>query len=195
MNVAPFGPSASARIIMESAASRLVFEGATDADQLISAHFTGPLPDVRVAGGEVTVRYRRQLFASRRARVRLNASIPWQVEVRGGITDLGGNLEVQLAALEVTGGANHIKLELPAPSGTVGVRVTGVVSSAVMRRPSSVPVHLRVDGGISHLRFDDVTASHVGGHRHYESGHYGSTPDRYDIEILGGASTVNVGSR
>jgi len=195
MNVAPFGPSASARIIMESAASRLVFEGAADAEQLISARFTGPLPDVRVAGGEVTVRYRRQLFASRRARVRLNASIPWQVEVRGGITDLGGNLEVQLAALEVTGGANHIKLELPAPSGTVGVRVTGVVSSAVMRRPSSVPVHLRVDGGISHLRFDDVTASQVGGHRHYESGDYGSTPDRYDIEILGGASTVNVGSR
>ncbi len=192
MNVAPFGPGASARIIMETAASRLVFEGAAGAGQLISAHFTGPLPDCRVADGVVTIRYRRSPFSSRRARVRLNPSIPWTVEISGGITDLTGDIGVPLAALEVSGGANHIKLDLPAPVGTAGVRVTGVVSSAALTRPSGVPVHLLVGGGVSRLRLDEHTARGVSGRRHYESGDYAGTPDRYDIEITGGASDVRI---
>jgi DNA-binding MarR family transcriptional regulator len=192
MNVAPFGPGASARIIMETAASRLAFERATDPGQLISAAFTGPLPDCRVADGVVTIRYRRSPFSSRRARVRLNPSIPWTVEVSGGITDLTGDIGAPLATLEVSGGANHIKLDLPAPTGTAAVRVTGVVSGAALTRPSSVPVHLLVGGGISHLRLDDVTARQVSGRRHYESGDYAGTPDRYDIEITGGAADVRI---
>jgi hypothetical protein len=55
-----------------------------------------------------------------------------------------------------------------------------------------VPVHLLVGGGISHLRLDEVTARQVSGRRHYESGDYAATPDRYDIEITGGASDVRI---
>ncbi len=192
MNVAPFGPGASARIIVEPSASRLSFEGAADEGQLLSAHFTGPLPDCRVADGVVTIRYRRSPFSSRRARVRLNGSIPWTVEISGGVTDLTGDIGVPLSALEVSGGANHIKLDLPAPVGTAGVRVTGVVSIAALTRPPSAPVHLLVGGGVSHLRLDEVTARQVSGRRQYESGDYAGTPDRYDIEITGGASDVRI---
>ncbi len=194
MNVAPFGPSASARIIMETAASRLTFAGACAADQLLAIHFDGPLPDCRAADGAATIRYRRQPFASRRAELRLNPSIPWTIAISGGITDLAGSVAVPLAALEVSGGANHIKLDLPVPSGTAGIRVTGVVSSARFRRPASTPVHLHVDGGVSHLRVDDVRSEQVRGERHYEAGDFASTPDRYDMEILDGASEVRIGT-
>ncbi len=192
MNVAPFGPRASARIILESSASRLTFDGPAAPDHLISAQFTGPLPDCRTADGVVTVRYRRSPFSGRRARVRLNAAIPWTIVVSGGITDLAGAPQAPLNGLEVTGGANHIHLDLPAPVGTAGVRVTGVVSSASLRRPSGTPVRLRLAGGVSHLRFDGRSVEQVSGQREYEAGDFAGTPDRYEIEILDGAGDVRV---
>jgi DNA-binding MarR family transcriptional regulator len=192
MNVAPFGPGASARIIMETAASRLRLDGPCAADELVTCSFDGPLPDVRVAGGDVTVRYRRQPFASRSGVIRLNATIPWTIEINGGITDLLGAPAVSLIGLEVSGGANHIGLDLPEPSGTVAVRVNGVVSNASFRRSATVPVELRVDGGISHLALDDQRASNVSGPRSFISGDFDGTPDRYRIEVLGGASHVTV---
>jgi DNA-binding MarR family transcriptional regulator len=195
MNVAPFGPSASARITMETAASRLTFVGATEGDELIQARFEGALPDVRAADGIVTMRYRRQPFTSRRALVRLHGSLPWLIELSGGITDLAGSLAgVTLAGLELAGGANHIKLDLPAPSGTVAIRVMGVSSGVAFRRPKGVPVMLRLDGGISHLRLDDQRSGSIAGARTYVSGTFDTSPDRYEIAVLGGASDVRIGS-
>jgi DNA-binding MarR family transcriptional regulator len=196
MNVAPFGPSASARIIMETAASRLIFEGAAPDTDLVTARYDGPLPDVRAADGQVTMRYRRQPFSSRSAQVRLSRDVPWTVELSGGITDLAGSLEpVQLAGLHLEGGANHVKLELPRPSGTVPVRIDGVASSVAFSRPAGVPVMLRVNGGISHLRVDDRRHGQVSGDRRFLSDDFGSAPDRYEIEVLGGASDVKVSTR
>jgi DNA-binding MarR family transcriptional regulator len=196
MNVAPFGPGASARIIMETSASRLAFDGPSSPDELVHGTFDGPLPDVRASNGEVTLRYRRTPFASRSARLALNATIPWTVEISGGITDLTGSLNgVSLAGLELRGGTNHLKLELPPPTGTVPVRISGVASSVVLKRPAGVPVMLRVKGGISHLRLDAERHSSVGGERRFASEGFGSAPARYEIEVLDGASEVRIGAR
>jgi DNA-binding MarR family transcriptional regulator len=198
MNAAPFGPSASARIIMETSASRLRFDGPASPDELIRASFTGPAPDVRAADGIVTVRYRRRPLDtnSRAAAVELNPSIPWTVELEGGITDLTGGLDgVLLARLELQGGANHIKLDLPAPAGTVAIRISGVASSVVFRRPPEVPVALNVRGGISHLRFDTQRLNQVSGEQRFASTTFEASPNRYEIEVLGGASDVKIGPR
>jgi DNA-binding MarR family transcriptional regulator len=193
LNVAPFGAGASARIIMETSASRLAFEGAAEEEELMRGTFSQPLPDVRASGGEIAVRYRRQPFTSRSSRLSLNPSIPWQVELRGGITDLTGSLKgVRLAGLEVSGGANHVKLELPTPHGTVPVRVAGVTSSVVFKRPEGVPVQLRVRGGISHLRLDDQRRSNINGDQRFQTDGFSTAPDRYEIEILDGASDLRI---
>jgi hypothetical protein len=195
MNVAPFGAGASARIIMETSASRLSFEGTAPAEELVRGTFSQPLPDVRTGGGEVAVRYRRQPFSSRSSRLSLNPSIPWSVELKGGITDLTGSLEeVRLSSLELTGGANHIKLSLPAPHGTVPVRVSGVTSSVVLKRPFGVPVQLRVRGGISHLRLDDQRRSNVNGDQRLATDGFDASPDRYEIDVLDGASDLRITS-
>jgi DNA-binding MarR family transcriptional regulator len=194
MNVAPFGPGASARIIMETSASSLAFQGASAIDELVHGTFGGPLPDVRTNNGEVTLRYRRSPFASRSARLALNPGIPWTVELSGGITDLAGSLEgVAFAGLELRGGTNHLKLGLPAPSGTVPIRINGVASSVIIKRPAGVPVLLRVKGGISDLRLDAERHSSVSGDQRFQSEGFGSAPDRYEIEVLDGASQVRIG--
>jgi DNA-binding MarR family transcriptional regulator len=196
LNFSPLGPRAAARVIMETAASRLRFDGPAPPGELLRATFDGPRPEIRVSGGVVSVRYRRQAiaaFSSRQAKVQLAAGIPWTIELDGGLTDLTGTLrDVVLAGIEVAGGANHVTLDLPAPAGTVPIRLGGVASSVKLRRPETAPVALQVDGGVAHLRVDARKAEQVGGRRRFESDRFAASPDRYEIEILGGASEVKV---
>jgi len=198
-NLSPLGPQATARVIMETSASRLEFAGATPHGELIVASFGGPRPDVRVSGGLVTVRYPRKAaaaFTTRSTRIALNPTIPWTVEIAGGITDLTGTLDaVSLERVDVQGGANHVRLDLPEPHGTVPVRLAGTASSARFQRPRGVPVAVRVAGGVSHLRIDSKKFEQVGGKRVYQTAGYADSPDRFELDVLGGASEVVVGSR
>ena len=198
LNFAPLGPRATARVIMETAASRLRFDGAAPAGDLVRATFDGPRPDVRTSGGVVTIRYRRQAiaaFSGRQARIALAAGIPWTIEIDGGITDLTGSLAaVSLAGLEVAGGANHVALDLPAPNGSIPVRLGGMASSVRFRRAAAVPVALVVQGGVAHLWLDRQRHEQVGGRRRFVSPGFDASRDRYEIEVLGGASEVRIGS-
>lgn len=199
LNVAPFGPDAAARIIMETSASRLEFRGAAGPDQLLRASFDGPRPDIQASGGVATIRYRRKAiaaFSGRAARIALSPAVPWTIELGGGITDLKGSLEgLTLERLEVDGGANHIDLLLPAPRGSGLVRVRGVASSARFRRPASVPVAIRVDGGVGRLRLDGQRFDRLAGDRRFTSDAFAASADRYEIEVLGGASEIRIEGR
>jgi DNA-binding MarR family transcriptional regulator len=199
LNFAPLGPQATARVIMETSASRLAFAGPAQPGELVRASFDGPMPDVRASAGVVSIRYRRRAiaaFTSRSARIALSAEIPWTIELTGGITDITGTLEgVVLERVDVQGGANHVRLDLPAPRGTVGVRLAGVASSARFRRPAGVPAALRVDGGIAHLRLDGSTRGQIAGERRFVGTGFDEQPDRYELEVLGGASVLTVESR
>jgi DNA-binding MarR family transcriptional regulator len=196
LNVAPLGPQAAARMIMETSASRLGFSGVAPAGDLVRATFTGPLPDVRVSSGVVTIRYRRgalSAFATRQARIALSSAITWTIELQGGLTELDGSLAgVPLSRLEVEDGANHVNLDLPAPAGTVALRISGVASSVKLRRPRGTAVGLRVAGGISHLRLDASKHEQVAGNRRFMSPGYAAATDRYEIEVVGGASDVRI---
>jgi DNA-binding MarR family transcriptional regulator len=198
LNVAPLGPQAAARIIMETSASRLAFSGAAADGDLVEAAFDGPRPDVRVAGGVVTIRYRRKAlsaFSSRRARIGLARGIPWSIEIQGGLTDLTGSLTgIVLSRVDVEDGANHVDLDLPVPVGSVGFRIGGLASDVRLRRPRSTAVGLLVDGGVSHLRLDEGRSTQVAGRRRFTTAGYEGSADRYEIEITGGASSIRVAS-
>ncbi len=87
--------AASARIIVETSASRLHFAGAAAPDASCSARrSTGPSP----TSGPAPAR-RRPLPAQGAGRVpaarrgiALNAAVPWTIELEGGLTDLTGSL-------------------------------------------------------------------------------------------------------
>ena len=198
LNVAPLGPQATARMIVETSASRLGFVGAAPAGELVRATFIGPLPDVRVSSGIVTIRYRRSAvaaFSSRKARIALAGGMPWTIELRGGLTDLDGKLAgIELARLDVEDGANHVDLELPSPAGTVPLRISGVASSVKLARPAGAAIGLRVAGGIAMLRLDGAKHQNVAGDKRFMSPGYAGATERYEIEVLGGASDVRIGT-
>jgi DNA-binding MarR family transcriptional regulator len=195
VTAAPFGPQAVARVVMETSASRLSLSGDSPPDQLATASFEGPPPDVRVADGTITIRYRRPRLdvRSRRARISLNSSIAWTVEVRGGVTDLDADLGgVALSGLQLDGGVNHLRLALAPPSGTVRLEINGSASDARIARPPGTDVALRVRGVLSHLRFDDEKRETVGGELRMQSRGFGRAADRYEIDMTGGAARLTI---
>ena len=159
MNIAPLGPRAAARVIVEPSASRLHFAGAAPDGYLVRATFEGPLPDVRASSGVVRVRYSRgalAALATRETKVALGAAIPWSIEIQGGLTDLTGSLAAVTLfdQLKLEGSANHIDLVLPMPTGTSVIRIHGVVEQRTLARPSGTPVALArpEEGGSPRLR-------------------------------------------
>ena len=193
LNAAALGQQA--RVVVEARSSRLALSGASGRGELVRARFDGPSPEIRAAAGSVTMRYRRGLLdpKSRGARVALSPEVPWAIEVEGGLTDLEADLrQVRLSGLTVRGGANHLRLRLPAPDGTVRITIAGGASNARFERPRGTPMALRIRGGVSHLRFDDQRARTVSGDLELRSDDFATAADRYEVVFGGGASHLEV---
>ena len=183
------------RMVAETAATRLSLRAGATGGQLIRAEFVGPPPDVRTSGGTVTMRYRRRMLDTRAREIDavLHPSASWGIAVDGGITDLAGDLTgLSLTGIDVAGGANHVKLRLPRPSGTVRFSLAGGGSNLRLSRPADVPVSISVRGGVADLRFDGRRTHASGSDLRVSSDEWATTPDRYVVEIAGGAARLTV---
>jgi len=168
--------------------------------ELYQACFEGLVPSVKAKEGVVTIRYPRRLWVPGReqrvAEVALSAAIPWRIVIQGGAAEIEARLRgLNLAGLEVKAGASMIRLELPAPSGMVPIRISGGASGITIRRPSGVAARVHLKGWISSaLVFDDQTFSDVGHEVRLQSPGYNVTALRYDIEVAGSANEVTITS-
>ena len=197
---APLGALDRGRLVFAAGVSRVVIHADPDLEDLYRAHFEGPAPDVREEGGTVTIRYPRRFnpleWRRRSGRVALNAGIPWDIEVRGGASDLAADLaELKLASLEIKGGASKMEVSLPKPEGTVPVRISGGASSISLSHPPRAAARLVVKGGVSKLGFDDQRLGAVGGTLRLQSPEYEDSEDRYEMVLSGGASKLDVVTR
>ena len=183
--------------IFSSWAARLSLRGEDGMTELYRAEFKGAMPEVRVDGGTVTMRFPRRLrtlFGSNHeAEVALNAAVPWRVELRNGASDTTADLRgITLVGLEIRGGASSVTVELPRPTGTVPVKIAGGASGITINRPPGVEVSLRVKGWAAHLTFGDQTFDAMGNVGRLQTPGYADATRRYDIEIEGSASGVTV---
>jgi len=201
---AQLGSSRSGRLRFTNGAYRIVILAGLYVRGLYRAHFEDQMPIVvGVRGGIVTIRYPRFPVGAwlddrseRLAKVELNASIPWDVEVRSGASRLVADLHaLRLGSLSVDGGASRLEVVLPAPSGAVAVAIVGGASNVAIRRPTGVAARLRVDGGATNLKFDDRYIGAAGGELDLQSGDYDSATDCYDIAVTGGANNMSIDKR
>jgi DNA-binding MarR family transcriptional regulator len=194
---APLEGVESGRLVFSSLASRLVLRGDAAMDELYRASFEGPVPDVKVEGGTVTLRYPRRLRlfdrSKQRAEVALNAAVPWQIELKGGASEVVAELRgLDVSGLEIRGGASSFRVELPEPSGTVPVRITGGATEIVVRRPAGTAARVRLKGWASQLTFDDQTFGALGSDVRLQSPGYEDAAGRYDVEVSGSASDLTL---
>lgn len=194
---APLGTLTRGQFIASGVARLSVRAGAGMAD-LYQARFDGPVPEVRVKDGMVSIRYPRRLWVlsggqHSAAHVTLNPELPWQITVKGGASDITAELGgLNLAGLEVRGGMSMVRLELPEPSGVVSVRISGGASAIVVRRLVGVAARAHLKGWVSTFVFDDRTLSDVGNDVWLQSPEYDTTARRYDIEVASSASMVTI---
>jgi DNA-binding MarR family transcriptional regulator len=195
---APLGGLTSARLHLRSGLSSLRIRAGTDAGELYRASFQGATPQVRLRDGRVLVQYRGISFdwRKRAATFGLNGSIPWTIEVVGGVERIEADLRsVPLDRFELTGGAERIQMELGQPSGDIPVRFVGGAKTIRLERPRRAPVRLRVVGGSGGFILVGTTLGRTGGYTTLYSTGWSGAKDRYSVEVVGGSKTIEVVSR
>jgi DNA-binding MarR family transcriptional regulator len=193
---APIGDAARGRLRFGSGASRLVLRGARIRD-LYRATFDGKRPQVTVGpSGEVDIQYKGFSWFGARdvaAQLTLTTAVPWSIEIRRGVSHLAADLgELQIASIEITGGASESELSLPRPRGTSTLRLSGGASRLTIRRPPGTSAQVSVRGGASNLSFDAQRLGAVGGATRLSTPGWDAAPDRWSIELTGGASDLSV---
>jgi hypothetical protein len=165
-------------------------------DDLYRARFEGPVPQVRLRDGVVSIQYKGRFqwdWRNRRADVSLNSAIPWDLEVIGGANRLQGKLAgIDVRSFELTGGADQVRLTLGRPTGDVPIRFTGGSNHVRFERPEGVPVQLKLSGGAAGVEFDRQKIGATGGQTVLESSGAGQSRDRFVIELNGGSNRITV---
>jgi DNA-binding MarR family transcriptional regulator len=190
---APLSGVATGRLVCFSGASSLTLRAGKGRAELYQARFAGTVPKVQAENGVVTIRYpkRLRLFGrqQQQAEVALNSTIPWQIVIKGGASEIDVDLVgLDLAGLDIEGGASQVSLRLPVPTGTVRVRITGGASEVTVQRPAGVAARVRVKGWASALTFDGQTYGDMVTDLRLQSGGYDATTSRYDIVVSGSGS-------
>jgi len=194
---APLADLESARLVFPSGAFRLTLRTTEGMAELYQARFEGPVPEVSAKDGVVTIRYPRRLLGlggqQRQAVVTLNVAIPWQIVIQGGASDVTAELGgLDLAGLEVKGGGSLMRLELPAPSAVVPIRISGGASEVTIRRPAGTAARVHIKGWAYKFVFDDQTFDYLGKNVQLQSSGFEPTAPYYDIEVLSSASMVTI---
>lgn len=200
---APLGSSRSGCLRFTGGAHGVVIRVEPNMRGLYSASFLPPIPVVAVREGAVNIRQPRprtderlDVRSSSRADVALNATIPWDIEVRGGASRLLVDLlEAQLMALAIEGGVGSVEVVLPVPVGTVTIVIHGGASNLAIHRPTGTPARLCVEGGVTHLRFDDRSVGVAGKRVDLRQHGYVDAMDRYEVKVEGGANNLSVDER
>ncbi len=147
--------------------------GATET-ALIHGYFDGLVPDVSVAGDDVSIRYPRFGIADWLggvlwgegvgATLVLHPGVAWELIFHGGVSELDVDLRHgSVTGLEISGGASDVRLTLPTPDTVVPLRIRGGASELAIRRPANVPVGVRIRGGVSRLELDGRQLGAAGG--------------------------------
>jgi len=192
---APIGAIETGRL-RASGVARLELRGARIKD-LYRAAFQGKRPQISVEpDGLVTMQYKGISWFGMTgvsAQLALTTAVPWAIEIRRGAAHLSADLhELEVTGIEITGGATECELALPRPRGVATLRVTGGASKVTIKRPRGTVAQISLRGGAANLVFDDQRIPAVGNAIQLASTGFDATPDRWMIEVTGGASSLSV---
>jgi DNA-binding MarR family transcriptional regulator len=193
-HTAPLGGLTSARLAFRAASSEILLRANASMAELYRGRFQGSIPQVRLRDGVVSVQYRGRPWdwRKREAELTLNGSIPWAVEIQGGAARCRALLaNLNLSSFQLAGGAGQLEIDAGPPSGHVPIQIVGGAKTIRVRRPSGVPITLRVIGGVERIVFDDQRIGATG-EASLSSSSADAASDRYDVEIVGGAWRITV---
>ncbi len=189
---APTSNATAGRLSIRHGLQDATLNAGTAPGELIHARCDRHLPDMTVDGGDVTLTFPRvSIRRSRTDALLLDASIPWTIDVDGGVAGVVADLSgLHLEGLRVDGGLSDVSLGLPHPAGTVAVEL-GSASNVTIRRPIGVAVRVALSGGARNLTVDEQRLGSVGGPTTLATPGFELARDRFDI-TLHSASNLTV---
>ncbi|MDG4824310.1 hypothetical protein O7635_20865 [Asanoa sp. WMMD1127] len=123
--------------------------------------------------------------------VTLHRAVRWHLRLGGGAQqeeiDLRGGA---VSGVEFVAGAGRIALTLPAPRGTVPVRMTGGAGEFRIQVTGDAPARVRVGGGAGSVVVDGVARTGIPGNTVIEGTGWASAGDRYDVDVAAGVSSL-----
>ncbi len=193
----PLGDLEQAQLIISSDAFRLNLRVGDITDALYQARFEGPVPDVKVKNGVVTIRYPGRLWLpgtkKRAAEVTLSTAIPWQIALKGSGSVMTAELDgLDLLEFEANGTGSTFRVELPEPARVVPIRLGGSGSEFTVQRPPGVAARVHLKGWGSSVVFDDQTVSGMSSDGRLQSPNYEGAALRYDIDTSGSGSMITI---
>jgi DNA-binding MarR family transcriptional regulator len=197
-HTAPLGGLREARLTVRSGLSALRIRAGSDPADLYRATFEGATPQVRLRNGRVLVQYRGLPFDWRRrtGSFALNPTIPWTIEVVGGVQKVEADLRtLDTRRFELAGGTERIQLELGVPRGAVGIRVVGGAKTIRLERPKGADVRLKIVGGSAQVELDGTKLGGKGGETSLETPGFATAADRFEVEVVGGSKSIEIVSR
>ncbi|WP_069804376.1 MarR family winged helix-turn-helix transcriptional regulator [Thermogemmatispora onikobensis] len=198
---APLGSLTRAHLVV-SGPGRLSLHGEAGLRGLLyQARFEGAVPEIKVRGEVVVMRYARRPSLLdeqvREAELTLNAAIPWRIVVEGGVAQMEAHLRpLPLLGLHLKGVVGNMHLELPSPTGNVPISIAGNASQLSIERPAGVPVRVHFKGWAVQLQLDQQTFNQAGGIIRLRSAEVDdSLAAIYDLNLVGSFSSVTITSR
>ncbi|WP_144022937.1 hypothetical protein [Asanoa hainanensis] len=121
--------------------------------------------------------------------VTLHRAVRWHLRLGGGAEDERIDLRGgDVSGVEFVAGVGRIELTLPAPRGTVPVRMTGGAGDFQVRLVDSAPVRVRVGGGAGSVVVDGAARTGIPGNTVIEGADWSTATDRYDVDLAAGVS-------
>ena len=200
--IEPIAGTTRGRLVFERGTPDLRITVGTRPEELAHASFRGALPELRSSDGTIIVHYPGfgpvgWLLRSWRARaeISLNTTVPWTLDLRGGVHGLHADLRSSiLEGVAIRGGIAGAELWLPSPRGTLPVELAGGVNSVSIHRPRGIPVRLSIRGGISSLSFDAEEFGSIGRGMHRETPGWSEATDRVEVSVTGGVNHLEITS-
>ena len=178
-------------LAIDSGSRGVVVQAGEPMDSLFRIpHDAGTAAPAVVRGERVVV---RRLRGGKRGEIEINPANPWRVQVQGPtwntLLDLRG---VNLRAVQMDSSASKVECVLPPPHGAVPIHVSSGVIGVALKLVAGTAVAADIKSGAVQVRLGDYHARMAIVDTTWETPGGKAAPDRYELEISGGAVRVSL---
>jgi hypothetical protein len=191
-----FNHGAGAVQMSDGAPAGVAVTGTRAAGMSIESHLTGDKLDVKIDAGPSFIPFVGP--ESGMWRFRFNQDVPLSLNVDAGASNLDFDLtDLKVTYIKVDTGASTLKMKLPARAGNTVVDIDSGATTLDLIVPHGVAARVRTKQAASTInvdqsRFPQRDGLPEGQGAQYQSADYETAANKVEIDLDGGANTVNV---
>src|SRR5580704_17850030 len=135
----------------------------------------------------------RRLRGGKRGEIEINPEHPWRIQVQGPTWNTHLDLRgINLREIQVDSSASKVDCLLPRPRGVVPIHISSGVFRVSLQRIPGTAVSAVLKSGAVQVDLDDFHNRVAIADTRWETPGAGATPDRYELEVSGGAVRVSL---